>query len=131
MNDLCARLKNVNESGIYQLYCSVDAMCNAAEAACFAIFDADLAAVQGKGEFLAAIGRSIKAPAWFGNNWDALADALGDLAWQPSTGYILLLRNSGNTLGLAEADHQIAMEIFKETSACWKSQGKPFWIFFS
>ena len=130
MSTLCMRLKNVDEAGIYQLNCSVEELCIAAEQAEFVIFEANLAVVQGKGEFLATIAQSVKAPDWFGHNFDALADALGDLSWQPSAGYVLLLRNGGDTLGLAAADHEIAMEIFVDTVGFWKSQDKPFWVLF-
>jgi hypothetical protein len=29
-------------------------------------------------------------PAWFGRNWDALADCLSDLSWLPGRGHVLL-----------------------------------------
>ena len=145
MNTLCARLRNLEEAGIYQLNCSADELRIAAAQAALAIFEADLSAVQGKGEFLAAIAQAVKAPDWFGTNWDALADALGDFSWlnvsgsnvsgsnisgQPAAGYVLLLHDGGDTLGLSAADHKIVMEIFSGTVDFWKSQGKPFWIFF-
>ena len=140
MNTLCARLRNLEEAGIYQLNCSADELRIAAAQAALALFEADLSAVRGKGEFLAAIAQAVKAPDWFGTNWDALADALGDFAWsnvsgsnisgQPAAGYVLLLHDGGDTLGLSAADHKIVMEIFADTVDFWKSQDKPFWIFF-
>ena len=129
MGTLCTRLKIVDEAGSYQLNCSADELRVAVEEAGFALFEADLAAVQGKGEFLVAIAQAIHAPDWFGANWDALADALGDLSWCSSPGYVLLLHNGGGTLGLND-DRNIAMEILAGTVAFWKSQGKPFWVFF-
>ena len=79
---------------------------------------------------LAAIAQAVHVPDWFGGNWDALADTLSDLSWQPAFGYVLLLHNDNGTLGMAAEDHNIAMEIFADTIAFWKSQDKPFWIFF-
>lgn len=135
MNALCERLQNVDEAGIYQLNCSIDELRIAASGAALALFEANLSAVQGKGEFLAAIAQAVKAPDWFGTNWDALADAMGDFSWssvsgQPAAGYVLLLRDGGNTIGLSASDNKIVMEIFSDTLAFWKSQGKPFWVFF-
>lgn len=132
---LCERLQDVNEAGTYRLNCPLDDLRAAAAKAGIALFEADLAAVQGKGEFLAAIAQAIRAPDWFGTNWDALADALGDLSWphvsgQVAGGYVLLLRNGGDTLGLSVAEHEIATEIFAGTVSFWKSQGKPFWVLF-
>ena len=129
MSTLCTRLKNVDEAGVYQLNCGVDELRIAAEEAGFVIFEADLARVHGKGEFLAAIAQAVRAPDWFGANWDALADALGDLSWHRSSGYVLLLRNGGNTFGLVD-DHHVVTEILAATVAFWKLQGKAFWVFF-
>lgn len=130
MDDLALRLKNINEAGAYRLNCSMEGLRAAAAQAGCALFEADLAAVRGKGAFLAAIAQAIHAPDWFGNNWDALADALGDLSWLPASGYMLLLHNGGETLGLSAAEQGIATEIFADTVNFWKSQGKPFWVFF-
>ncbi len=129
METLCMRLQDVNRAGTYRLNCPQDELREAVAQAGCALFEADMAAMQGKGEFLAAVARAIHAPGWFGNNWDALADALGDLSWQPAAGYVLLLRNGGETLGLADADRETASEIFVHTTAFWKYRGKPFWVF--
>ena len=71
MGSLALRLKDVNEVGTYQLGCGVEELRDAAAQAGFALFEADLAAVHGKGEFLAAIAQAVHAPDWFGTNWDA------------------------------------------------------------
>lgn len=130
MDDLELRLQNIKEAGAYRLNCSVDGLRAAAAQTDFTLFEADVAAVQSKGEFLAVIAQAIHAPEWFGHNWDALADALGDLSWQPAPGYVLLLHNGGETLGLSAADHTIATEILTDTVNFWRSQGRPLWVFF-
>jgi len=130
MNDLAVRLQNIDEAGVYNVTCDLSELRKAASEANFTVFDADLANVQGKGEFLAAVAQAISAPAWLGKNWDALADALGDLSWQPSRGYVLVLRNGGETLSLSVSDHEIARDILDGTVSFWKQQGKPFWAFF-
>ena len=135
MGTLCARLQDVGEAGVYRLNCTLDELHAAVERAEFALFEASLAQVHGKGEFLAAMAQAIHAPGWFGSNWDALADALGDLSWlnssgQRAPGYVLLLRDGSETLGLSAAEHGIASEIFANTVNFWKLQHKPFWVFF-
>ncbi len=40
----------------------------------------DLTEVTDKAGFLSACARTLAFPSWFGRNWDALADSLGDLA---------------------------------------------------
>jgi hypothetical protein len=134
MNILCARLQDVNEAGVYRLNCPLDELRTAVAQVEFALFEADLVAVHGKGGFLAAVALAIHAPDWFGNNWDALADALSDLSWsdvsgQPAPGYVLLLRNGGEAMGLPTADLGIATGILADTVSFWRLQGKPFWVF--
>ena len=130
MDDLALRLKNLKEAGVYSMTCDLSEVRAAAAEAGFAVCDADLAAVQSKGEFLAAIAQAIEAPVWMGKNWDALADELGDMSWKPAPGYVLLLRNGRNTFNLLERDHEVAREILDSTVTYWKAQGKPFWVFF-
>jgi len=130
MGNLCTRLQDMDEAGAYRLNCPLDELRAAAVQASYALFEADLAAVQSKGEFLAAIAQAIHAPEWFGHNWDALADALADLSWHPAPGYVLLLCGGGETLGLSTEEHATATEIIAGTANFWKSQGKPFWVFF-
>lgn len=130
MDDLAARLKNVGGAGVFRLNCELQDLRAAVAAAGYTLLAADLSAVHGKGECLATLAQAIKAPEWFGNNWDALADALCDLSWQPAPGYVLLLRNGGDMLGLSAGEHATALEIFGAAVACWKSQGKSFWVFF-
>lgn len=130
MGTLCARLQDVTEAGIYRLNCPLDELRAAAKQAGFALFETDMVGVQGKGEFLAAVASAIAAPKWFGHNYDALADALGDLSWRPAPGYVLLLRDSGETFGLSAADHAVVTEIFAGAAGFWKSQGRPFWVLF-
>jgi hypothetical protein len=129
MNNLCARLQDLNEAGSYRLNCPLGQLRTAVAQTGFALFEADLAAAHDKDEFLAAVASAIHAPDWFGNNWDALADVLSDLSWQSASGYVLLLRNGGEGLGLPATDHAIATEVLSDTVRFWKSQGKPFWVF--
>ena len=83
MEDLCYLLKNVKGAGVFRLNCSLEALHDSVRRADFAFFEADIATAHGKGEVLAEMARAIKAPDWFGHNWDALADALGDLRGIP------------------------------------------------
>lgn len=135
MNSLCTRLRDVNEAGVYKLSCSMEELRVLSAEAGFVLFEVALAQVHGKGEWLAAVAQSLKAPLWFGHNWDALADALTDLSWadasaKPAAGYVLFLRDGGETLGLTLADHQALTQIFSASVAYWKAQGRAFWVFF-
>lgn len=127
MRNLCNRLREVDAAGIYRLNCTLDDVRGAAQQAQFSLFDVDMAEAHSKGALLAALAEKIGAPEWFGNNWDALADALGDMSWRPAPGYVLLLRDAS----LAAGDEETLNNILMETVAFWKSQGKAFWAFFA
>lgn len=43
----------------------------------------DLTGVTDKPAFMDRCARALGLPDWFGRNWDALADCLGDLSWAP------------------------------------------------
>ncbi len=120
MEDLCYLLKEAKGAGVYRLNCSLEALHDSVQRAGFAVFEVDIATAHGKGEVLAEMARAIKAPDWFGHNWDALADALGDLSWCEAPGYVLLLR------GEHPGD-----DILNATVEFWRLHGKPFWVFFA
>ncbi|MFA7607385.1 MAG: barstar family protein [Rhodocyclaceae bacterium] len=46
-------------------------------------FPVSLQACHDKAGVLQQFARTLAFPAWFGHNWDALADCLGDLSWLP------------------------------------------------
>lgn len=124
MNTLCKRLKQVSEAGVYRLNCPQEEMRIGAEESGFILFVADMANAHAKGEVLAELARAIRAPDWFGHNWDALADALCDLSWNSAPGYVLLLKGEPPT-------EEALYDILEATVKYWKLQGKAFWVFYS
>jgi hypothetical protein len=127
MENLHKRLRDVHEAGVYRLNCTADDLRDAAGEAGFALFEINLAEAHSKGAVLAALAEAIAAPDWFGNNWDALADALGDLSWHPAPGYVLLFRDAS----LSGAEEETLSGILLEASAYWETQNKAFWAFFA
>ena len=131
MDALAQQLDNLESAGSYTLGCSVDELLNASKEAGFALFDADLKGVKGKLNLLNALSQAASFPPEFGANWDALADALCDLSWHEASGYVLLLRNASDTLGLSANDREIALDLFADTVVYWRQRKKPFWVFFA
>ncbi len=123
------QLKNSADAGSYRLDCSVEQLNSSARDAGLVLFDAQLKGVKGKQNFLAALAIAAHLPAEFGSNWDALADALCDLP--DAGGYVLLLRNASDSLGLSAHDREIAQDIFADTALYWQQRNKPFWIFYA
>lgn len=128
---LAKQLCDREAAGSYALGCSVETLLSAVETAGLALFDTDLKGVKGKQNLLNALAVAAGFPPEFGANWDALADALCDLSWHQASGYVLLLRNASDTLGLSANDREIAQDIFADTVVYWKQHDKPFWIFFA
>jgi len=128
---LAQQLENPEDAGIYTLGCGADRLRNAAAAAGFALFDTDLKGIKGKQNLLNVLSVAVRFPSGFGVNWDALADALCDLSWHGANGYVLLLRNASDTLGLSANDREIAQDIFADTVVYWRQRNKAFWIFFA
>lgn|SRR5574340_165620 len=128
---LAQQLGNLAAAGSYALACSVDELRNASREAGFALFDADLKGIKGKQNLLNALAQAASFPPEFGVNWDALADALCDLSWHEASGYVLLLRNASDTLGLSANDREIAQDLFADTVVYWRQRKKAFWIFFA
>lgn len=131
MNPLAQQLGNLGAAGSYSLQCGADELREATREAGFAWFDVDLKGIKGKQNLLDALAHAANFPPEFGANWDALADALCDLSWHDASGYVLLLRNASDTLGLSAHDREIAQDIFADTVVYWRQRGKPFWIFFT
>jgi hypothetical protein len=131
MDAAVPQLNNPAAAGCHKLDCSVEVLCDAADAAGFALFDADLKGVKGKKNLLIALAKATEYPDEFGANWDALVDVLCDLSWDAAPGYVLLLRNVSPTLGLSSNDREIAQDIFDDTVVYWRQRNKPFWVFFA
>lgn len=131
MSDLCERLQDVSEAGVYELNCPIEVLFGNVALSGLQLFEVDLSGRHNKGEFLAAIAKAIQAPDWFGHNLDALNDALCDLSWlEPGTsGYVLLLQGCRERLGLSESEYSAVRDIFNEATEYWRSQHKPFWVF--
>lgn len=128
---LAQQLGRLESAGSYTLGCGVEELRNASDKAGFALFDADLRGVKGKQNLLNALAQAASFPPEFGVNWDALADALCDLSWRQAPGYVLLLRNASDTLGLSANDREIALDLLADTVVYWRQRKKPFWVFFA
>ncbi|NGN68048.1 hypothetical protein G5C51_29625 [Streptomyces sp. A7024] len=84
----------------------------------------DLTGADGKADLLARVAAALHFPAWFGNNWDALADCLGDLSWLgPSHGTLLLVRAWDAFADTAPRDAATAASILAAATDDWR--GRP------
>jgi hypothetical protein len=70
-----------------------------------------------------AFARALQFPDWFGGNWDALEDCLGDLSWRPGDGHVMVLRN---WQALSSDDLGVLLDVLRSSADSWSGRGKPF-----
>jgi len=89
----------------------------------------DLTGCADKATLMQAFARAFEFPEWFGHNWDALADCLGDLDWLPAEGYVLGLQNVQALRAAEPADYATLIAVLEGVCEDWREQGTPFWAF--
>jgi RNAse (barnase) inhibitor barstar len=87
----------------------------------------DLAGCTGKERVLERFAQALRFPDWFGGNFDALADSLGDLSWLRADGYVLLIEHSDAWRRADDDNFAMLLDILNEAAASWGDQGVPFW----
>lgn len=119
MSKLLERLSDPSRSGVYRSREEKD------------IVDAtrgsrlDVVTVDAKESVFDGMARALAFPDWFGRNWDALEDVLGDLSWRKGDGHVLIFRTfpAGEDLG-------ILVDVLRTTAEYWAGRGKPFFAVF-
>ena len=123
-------LTQVNGGGVYFLPDDdIDELVEAAAVNRFACLRIDLRDCTGKQEMLLRLADALHFPAHFGHNWDALADALGELRRGDVPGFVLLLEHSEALRRAATADFKTAMEVLQAACRDWAGRRTPFWCF--
>ena len=89
----------------------------------------DLRGCVDKQALLARLAQALDVPDDRGRNWDALADALRDLAWLPAPGYVLLLEDGHDLRDADEGVFDTLLGILDEAAAEWTTREIPFWAF--
>ena len=114
MSKLLERLQDPVRSGVYRVTRSaaIDEV----------VRDAAQIDLKG-GDALRAIAQALRFPDWFGGNWDALEDCLGDLSWRPGNGHVLVFRNWQE---LTSDDLGVLIDVLRSSAEFWQGRGKPF-----
>jgi RNAse (barnase) inhibitor barstar len=126
---LARRLQQPAEAGIHRLPPGdAQATAAAAQALGYAVFHVDMDACADKAALLARIAAALRFPDWFGHNWDALADCLGDMSWRPATGYVIFLDHADRLPAGAVADFAIALDVCADVARELAREGRLMWI---
>ena len=141
MPTLHAALTDPAAAGLYRLSGRISVATVRRDAASAARHFAPLdgTAIAGKADFLRACAEALRFPPYVGRNWDALEEALRDLAWldrphpphHPQTrGYVVLLDPAADFIRHAPADWATARAIFASAVAHWRATPTPLTILF-
>ncbi len=77
--------------------------------------------IRTKQDFLRAWASTFGFPAYFGMNWDAFADSAPDLTGLPPGDHLIIYDDFAPFALASPADWAIALRIFPEVSASWRS----------
>lgn len=69
--------------------------------------------------FFNEIAAALQFPYYFGENWNALNDVLGDLEWSPGSAYLILIADADQLLADGDDEFQILMQIFTRMRVRW------------
>jgi hypothetical protein len=78
-----------------------------------------------KPELLEEFARALRFPAWVGRNWDALADALGDLSWLPAGSHVVVWVGPTALRGAQPAEYATALEVLRHATSASAGTDHP------
>lgn len=102
---------------------------DAAERAGLRVARLALAGTADKPTALSLIAAAMDFPEGLGGNWDALADALGDLSWLDAGGHVLVLDGLAGLRQTTPEDLDTLLDILAETAEGWAERSVPFQVF--
>lgn len=120
MGKLAERLRDPARSGVYRAS-RVDEILDAAKGSGLRL--ATVKTGTDKAALLQSLAQALDFPGWFGHNWDALNDCLGDLSWSKGAGHVVTFEQ-WEQLGSEVRDTLI--EILSSAAQAWREQGEPF-----
>ena len=117
MGKLLERLRDPVRSGVYRV-ARPDEVLDAVEGSGMVVAKVRFAA---KEQLLKNIAQALEFPDWFGHNWDALEDCLGDLSWREAAGTILLFEKPRR-----DDDFGVLTDVLRSSADSWAARRKPF-----
>ncbi|MDH4172591.1 MAG: barstar family protein [Betaproteobacteria bacterium] len=126
MGKLAQRLSDAARSGVYRTAQGTEVE-DAVRATRLDLARVDLGGADGKEALLERIALALGFPAWFGGNWDALEDCLGDLDWRAGDGHVFLFSGYED---LPADDLGVLLDVLAASAAYWAERGKPFFAVF-
>jgi len=89
-----------------------------------------LAGVASKDALLERFAAALAFPDWFGGNWDALEDCLGDLSWRADGPRVLVIDGFEALQAAARDDFRVLLDLLADVADHWSAQGCVFCVIF-
>ena len=117
MSKLLQRLRDAKRSGVYRAK-GPEAINEATAGS-----KLDVVVLDAAQKPVEKIARALAFPEWFGGNWDALEDSLGDLSWRKGEGHVLVFT------GYPEESAQL-IDVLRSSAEYWAGRRRPFFAVF-
>ena len=125
VSKLLARLRDASRSGVYRV-AQADEILDAARGSKLDLARIDLTGISDKEQLLMRIASALAFPRWFGRNWDALEDCLGDLAWRAGEGHVLIIEGFEHLRARRPDEFGVMLDILASSAQYWHERGRPF-----
>lgn len=126
MSKLAQRLADATRSGVYRSRQSAEVE-DAVRGTRLDLAQVDLQGADSKEALLERMALALGFPAWFGGNWDALEDCLGDLGWRAGDGHVFLFTGHED---LPADELGVLLDVLASSAAYWAERGRPFFAVF-
>jgi hypothetical protein len=126
MSKLAQRLADATRSGVYRTRQSTEVE-DAVRGTRIDLAHADLHGADSKDALLERLALALGFPAWFGGNWDALEDCLGDLGWRTGDGHVVLFTGHED---LPADELGVLLDVLASSATFWAERGRPFFAVF-
>lgn len=124
-------LTQAPRAGIYRLSDSIrEPLPETCAALGFAHLQTDLGETRALAGALAALGKDLGFPDWYGANLDALHDCLTDLSWLDASGYVLTISGADALRAADPAAFATLNAVFASAIEEWRAQGVTLWVFY-
>lgn len=98
------------------------------------LLESDCSDAAGKAEVLAALGKGLQLPDYYGRNLDALYDCLTDLEPSPDAsrpGFVLLIENLPDASQFPNDDRDALLDVFRDAADHFYDNDVAFRVFYS
>jgi hypothetical protein len=109
--------------GVRRTDAPVEELEAAAEALDWRCFVIDGSEVEDRESFLEACDEAFELPEWFGMNWDALEESLGDLELDGATGVVVLWHGWSVFADASPKDFAVALDVLRSAARGWTADG--------